>query len=595
MKHLIRKLNLFSSDSLQDVIFLVGIFLFITILIIVLFPGRDAGTVVTREFFIYTVMTVPVIAALYFIVMSFQKNLYTDGEEVGSSIRKKMAVAFIFVAVLPSLPIIITSHYLLNKTLSDLIFDKTSVALQNAIGLSGESLTMMHDSMNGELATLGQELQQGNYPGAPAGRERLRALHRPRGYYLFFYQFEPGPLENTVKPLEQGASDLHQGLVDFYHYASFWTEARIDRLSIGRRDFICGALRWRTFLVVVSRPVPASVAKNIAFYTQALADHRRLVVLMNNFTSNAGLYLFAISVVVILISVTVSLYLSKNIVRPVLELTDAAKKITTGDFSVSLTRDSDDELAMLYNSFNRMVRELDRNRKVMYQKQRLEAWREMARRVVHEIKNPLTPIRLSAERMKKRYLERHPNLDEIIVTGADTIVEEVKVLTSILSEFTKFARLPEMNPVKTAINPLVENCVHIFSAHERITFVVELDDRAPEIFIDRVLIRQTLTNLLQNAVEAIEGTGTITVKTEFLPAGAGTVAILIRDTGAGIKKRDLERIFAPGFSTKATGTGLGLAIVEKIIMEHGGEIACTSVPGKGTDFVIQLPIGPKEE
>ncbi|MFC1668876.1 histidine kinase dimerization/phospho-acceptor domain-containing protein, partial [Spirochaetota bacterium] len=113
-----------------------------------------------------------------------------------------------------------------------------------------------------------------------------------------------------------------------------------------------------------------------------------------------------------------------------------------------------------------MIIELDNNRKVMYQKQKLEAWREMAKRLVHEIKNPLTPIRLSADRIRRRYSEKHPDLEKIILSGTETIIEEVEVLKNILDEFTKFARLPEMKPEMMDVNGILENCINFLSGHE---------------------------------------------------------------------------------------------------------------------------------
>src|SRR4030042_609680 len=152
MKNLLKKINLFPVDTrVQDVLVLGGIFVFISILIIGLFPGKNVMIVKTQEFFIYAVMTVPLVAALYFIIMSLRRNLYTGGPRAGSSIQYKMAMAFVFVAVLPSLPVVFTSNYILNQTLSSLVLDKTSNALNEAIISSNDPVFQMKEGLGGEL------------------------------------------------------------------------------------------------------------------------------------------------------------------------------------------------------------------------------------------------------------------------------------------------------------------------------------------------------------------------------------------------------------------------------------------------------------
>ena len=261
---------------------------------------------------------------------------------------------------------------------------------------------------------------------------------------------------------------------------------------------------------------------------------------------------------------------------------------------ISLNHESEDELGVLYKSFNHMIEDLDRNRKIMYQKQRLEAWKEMARKVVHEIKNPLTPIRLSAERMRKRTVEKSPELNQVILSGTETIIEEVDSLMKLLSEFTNFARLPEMKPVKENLRSIIESSAGLFIGHENVTFNVDIPGNIPLVFIDKSLIRRALGNLIQNAIEAVRDNGMIDIKAEYINnVTADIVRITVSDNGPGVKEEDLERVFEPGFSRKPSGSGLGLAIVEKIVLEHQGRIFCKSEPGKGSDFIIEIPVNHK--
>ncbi len=577
---------------MQDVLFLVGIFVFISILIIGLFPGKNVKIGRSQEFFIFAAMTVPMVAALSFIIMSLRRNLYTGMPGTRSSIQSKMAMAFVFVAVLPSLPLVFTSNYLLNQILSSIVLDKTSTALNEAVTMSNDPVVQMMEDMRGELQAVRYQMDNGTLSVATQdGRFYVRNMYAMKGISAYSFNLYLGEGTNSLWLLDDMPDDVQKAVGDFYSVSDLKENSRIDKLSIQKRDYLAGALRYNNYLLVLCKSIPEDMAKRTVLFSQSLNDHRRLANIINDLKSDSGLYLFGITLFIIIVSVLMSLYLSKNIVRPVLELSEAVRDVSGGNFDISLYRDSEDELGVLFKSFNRMVYELNRNRRIIYQKQRLEAWREMARQVVHEIKNPLTPIQLSAERIRKRYIENHPDIKNIIMAGTETIVEEVGVLKNILSEFTEFARLPEMKPVKTDINALIESCVNLHAGHEQVAFHAEIDRRIPEIYIDKNLIKQTLNNLIQNAIDAVDKSGNIYIKSQLVAGeGVDMARISIRDDGIGIMERDKEKIFNPGFSTKSSGTGLGLAIVEKIIMEHRGEISCNSEYGKGTEFVIELPI-----
>ena len=509
MKALLKKINLFPDETrVQDVLFLVGIFVFVSLLIIGLFPGKNVLIVQSQQFFIYAVMTVPVVAALYFIIMSLRRNLYTNAARIGSSIQYKMAIAFVFVAVLPSLPVVLMSNFILNQTLSGLILDNTSKALNDAITISNEPVANMEYNMRGELQAMKYQMDNGTLTAAsPEGRDYLRNIYAIKGMTAMVYTFYSGDGANALWLVDNAPDDIRTEITEFYSIARYKDNSRIDRLSIKGRDFIAGSLIYNNNLVVIARLIPEAIAKSSENFTLALADHKRLATTISGLKSDGGLYLFVLMLFIILVSVLLSLYLSKSITRPVIELSDATKELAKGNFNVSLYRESEDELTVLFKSFNRMVYELNRNRKVVYQKQRLEAWREMARQVVHEIKNPLTPIQLSAERIHKRYLENHPDIRNIILSGTETIVEEVNVLKNILSEFTG-VRAPsrdEAGQDRYQYRP--RKLRKFLSGHENVTFHTEIDRKIPEIYIDKMLMKQTLNNLIQNAIDAISESG----------------------------------------------------------------------------------------
>ncbi len=222
--------------------------------------------------------------------------------------------------------------------------------------------------------------------------------------------------------------------------------------------------------------------------------------------------------------------------------------------------------------------------------QRAAAWEEVARRVAHEIKNPLTPISLSAQRLKRKfghYIKGEEG--EVFYRCIETIIKEVDELKRMVNEFYKFARLPQITPRPTRLQDLIKDLVALYSAsHKNITFQVEIPQDLPTLLLDRDQMNRVFINLLENAIEAMKGRGRITIRARWddsIPAAVIEVA----DEGVGIRPEDKERLFMPYFSTKARGTGLGLAIVSRIISDHGGYIRVRDNKPRGAVFVIELP------
>ena len=220
--------------------------------------------------------------------------------------------------------------------------------------------------------------------------------------------------------------------------------------------------------------------------------------------------------------------------------------------------------------------------------QKLNAWKEVSRKLLHEIKNPLTPIKLSAERIRLRFSEKHPDIQTIVEKGTGTIIEEVDAIQRILDEFTSFARLPEIAPEAQDLNEAVKEFAGIFSGHESIRFSLHLSAMLPSVCFDRLLLRQAVINIIKNAVEAMNYSGSIDISTGM--TGNKSVFITVRDSGPGIAAADIPKLFDPTFSRKNRGSGLGLSIVEKIALDHKGKVYCTSVPGQGAAFTIELPV-----
>jgi len=224
--------------------------------------------------------------------------------------------------------------------------------------------------------------------------------------------------------------------------------------------------------------------------------------------------------------------------------------------------------------------------------QRLAAWREVAQRIAHEIKNPLTPIQLSAQRLRRRLAgERSPEAKRLVEEATATIIQEVDGLKHLVDEFSRFARMPALTLKPTDLGRLLESVVVLYrDSHPALAIKGSFSPDLPLLEVDPDQIKRAVLNLVDNAVEAVGGAGVVTVDTIWLPESR-RVRIVVADDGPGIPGEDKERLFLPYFSTKAGGTGLGLPIVHQIITDHGGTIWVEDAAPLGTRFVIELPVG----
>jgi two-component system nitrogen regulation sensor histidine kinase NtrY len=224
--------------------------------------------------------------------------------------------------------------------------------------------------------------------------------------------------------------------------------------------------------------------------------------------------------------------------------------------------------------------------------QRLAAWREVAQRIAHEIKNPLTPIQLSAQRLRRRLAgDRHPEEKRLLEEATATIIEEVDGLKQLVDEFSRFARMPAPALRTTDLGRLVEAVLVLYrESYPALTLTASLAPDVPPIEVDPNQIRRAVTNLVENAVEAAGPAGEVGVELVWLPASR-RARIVVEDAGPGIPPDVRERLFTPYFSTKATGMGLGLPIVHQIVADHGGAIWLEDRAPHGSRFVIELPVG----
>jgi signal transduction histidine kinase len=301
--------------------------------------------------------------------------------------------------------------------------------------------------------------------------------------------------------------------------------------------------------------------------------------------------IFGYGIITVVVLVIIAALIARSITIPIRRLTKAVEDLSRGKLGGEITVRSGDEIEQLVEGFNRMARDLDENTRRLLHAEKIAAWREVARRLAHEIKNPLSPIQLSIQSLMKNYERGGEDFGERLKQDGGTILEEVDRLRKLADEFSAFAKLPKPLMEESDLNELAENVARMHSDESgRIKLTTDFDKRLPKIKFDREQMKQVLINLVKNAFEAIEGEGRVRIGTKFYPK-RNRVEVIIEDTGSGMTEEEMRQVFNPYFTTKRGGTGLGLAIALSIINDHGGRIWIESRKGAGTTFHVELRAG----
>ena len=294
----------------------------------------------------------------------------------------------------------------------------------------------------------------------------------------------------------------------------------------------------------------------------------------------------------ILVAVLASLWFAARVTRPVESLAQAARRVAAGDLAAKVDVETGDELGELAAAFNRMTEDLLQQKERTVQAERVAAWRELARRLAHELKNPLFPLQVTVENLI-RAKEKAPELfEEVFVEGTTTLLAEISNLKTIIGRFSEFSRMPQPQRKPTQVNDVVRSVLRVFQAQlqekSQIAVHTELDSQLPEISADPELLHRALSNLVLNAIDAMPQGGDLTLSTD---AADERIEISVSDTGSGLTEEECGRLFTPYYTSKQHGTGLGLAIVQSVVSDHGGRISVESAKEKGTTFRIELPRG----
>jgi nitrogen fixation/metabolism regulation signal transduction histidine kinase len=305
--------------------------------------------------------------------------------------------------------------------------------------------------------------------------------------------------------------------------------------------------------------------------------------------SNFLVAIINLNAFIFLMAGVIAVFITNRITQSFTWIGQKMQEVNLGKHNQEITWGRRDEIGGLVMEYNKMVKKLDDSAVALAKTEREGAWREMARQVAHEIKNPLTPMKLSIQYLQKAIDNNAPNVKELSSSVANTLIEQIEHLSKIAAEFSQFANIGNTRNENVDLHELLNSLVSLHSMHENIEIHWKPLDEPIQIYADKTQLNRLFTNLLQNAIEAIPDNrkGVIVINEQ---KEDNAIKISIQDNGGGIPLEMRSKIFTPNFTTKTSGTGLGLAMSKGIVEQSHGEIWFETIEGKGTTFFITFPL-----
>jgi nitrogen fixation/metabolism regulation signal transduction histidine kinase len=532
--------------------------------------GRLPGLLSLAVFF-----TIPVVLLVFLGASAI--SLFRDivARRAGSKFKARLLAYFIVIVVFAALPVTIITGISVNELIHFWKAIDTEAALEASQGFA-------LDSYSGHIERFGALIEKTDFEAILAGRQQTLPTE-----IVAVQDFEPG--------------------ADGAWSASAFAGEEAQRLSsppsqqqgyIPRekpRDL--GLIRYVSYPAKNRlRVISYKLGDDFDRALDAIENEKNYFEIIDYLRANIGaLFIFYYGVFffpTLLMTLIIAISFTRRVTQPIVELTDATRRVAEGDFSIQILARRGDELGLLIRSFNAMVQDLEKSRAALVKAEKISIWQNMAQQLAHEIKNPLTPIKLSAERVLRRWRNRPEEIGEILETSMLAIIQETEGLSTLLNEFRTLSKPMEPSRSWTKIREAVLETVSPYqSAHPSVEFDLKHLGDDISVKIDKHRVSQVLTNLIINAIDAMSGKGLIEIRTDLVKKRESRYCRLsIRDTGKGISKEEGAFVFTPYFTTKESGTGLGLPIVERIVNDHGGSIWFNSAEGMGTTFFIDLPI-----
>jgi len=481
-------------------------------------------------------------------------------------LRNKIFIFVSLLLILPAIPLSYIISELLEKSYQIGVNERVENALEGALNISSDFYNQQKELLK-EYIIFSKSISSN-----PIQIKNILSQKLPDSEIQIYNIVQLNLLDETIISLEA----VKKFLDNQEDYNIWPIENHSKLLVLAKID--------ESFILMISHPLPESFQKSAKSIQEVNQVYKTLGFVKTNI-KNSFLFTFIfVYSIGLIISLFVSFWFSKKITHPVDELKKAASEIGQGNFKYRVEIKGNDELANLGNSFNNMAKELSENQRKIIELEKMSTWQQLARRLAHEIKNPLTPIQLMSQQIRDSYSGEDNHYRNTLLESCQIIEQEVESLKVLVQEFSDFARLPKINPVSNNLSELIRSVSKLYQS-------AEIETKLPEndisIDFDYDYIKRVLINLVDNALAANTSNDPIKID---LQQSENYIELIVKDKGTGISYENLQRIFEPYYSTKKSGVGLGLSIVKKIIEEHSGKIEVESVPGKGTKFIIDLKI-----
>jgi len=481
------------------------------------------------------------------------------------TLRSKIFVFVSLLLIVPAVPLSYFTMQLLDKSYGIGVNSRVESALDGALNLSADYYRLQKDQLKTQIEILASNSE---YSEKQVEEKLTRDFSN---------------IEIQLTPLT--GWQTNQLLIDVRLIHKFLDENKKSIIWPSADHSILFALAEMEHQILQIKYTLPEIFINSAPQIQEINQIYKTLGLVRGNIRQSFLYTFLLIYGVgLILALAISYFISKKITKPIDSLKEATSQIGKGDLNYKINVTGKDEFSDLATAFNNMTVELKANQDKIMQLEKMATWQQLARRLAHEIKNPLTPIQLMAQQMRDKYAGNDQKYKEMLDDCSEIIEEEVGSLKNLVQEFSDFARLPEFNPEKQSIFGLIESVKKLYG--QSYIEIVSTNEKV-EISFDYDHLKRVLINLVDNALAASSEDKPVQIS---LVSKETFCELSIVDQGAGISSEHINKIFEPYFSTKQSGVGLGLAIVKKIVEEHGGSISVQSELDKGTTFVIVLPI-----
>jgi len=501
------------------------------------------------------------------------------------SIRSRLVVMCLVVALLPAVPLTFVVQSLLDKSFNVGLNDTTEEALRSGVSVTRDYFDTVLAEFREDVTRLSRGLDPSRVDSTTAVELLLRARHGDTSVH--------GVIAASGAATTPGTEPVSGGLERFSGNEWF------QRFSAGREwqpheaadmpevlfyiadDRTMLLASWRDALLFYHQVDPFFVRQS-----QSVLEARQLFAKLRltqgDLTRSFFLAFVIIYLVCLVIALGVALVMAERLADPIRRLVRGADAVAAGHWDTHVDASAGGETARLVRAFNGMVERLDTQRRRLVETEKMAAWRDVARHLAHEIKNPLLPIRLTVEELRDQYKGNDDGYRTMLEDSARVVGEELGHLQTLVRDFSEFAKMPELSPREASFQQLVRDVAGIYPQVES---EIRVEGSVAPFPFDPDQLRRVIINLFDNAVAV----GATAVSVD-LSADARQLRATFTDNGPGIAPENIDKVFEPYFTTRSEGTGLGLAVSRNIVVLHGGTAEVSSAPGEGATFMVTLPL-----